>query len=1290
MQVPLDQKLQSEAQWRVWIGHIKSAAVAEDVWDYLDPEKADDEVLQVPEAQEEPSLPRDNRQRERDIMDLEDAELKRYTFAVQAYDRRDQRRQRLLKTMSRLNSLITRSLATDHHYLVVGEDSPRKKLMKLSETFKPKPQNRQQQLRRAWREMIRQRPQGDTNHWLTQWVSLFEEGKIAGIPDCSNGDHFAIRDFLDAIQPVDDTWCTAWREKLTDQEKSVTFHEVIASYRSRRGDLAISGGRKQPKIALASLNGEPEAKPAERTYRKKCPCGNAHPQHQYSTCFYLNESLRPEGWKPREGTLQRIPEFIKQMSPQDQEKIAKIQQKKPASAHLAGTAAPEGQSLAFFANDTRAIAASAVDNEPLKDSWILDTGATCHICNDLEQFLTYMPRESIVKTGQTVTPMIGYGQVRITGKHPRTGTTVSVTLDNVWYSPGFHTSLISLSVIEDKGFCFKSDERAIFKGNQAVLKVERHHGLYTVIYNPNHQAAFSVRHSEKPHLSTASARRWHRRLGHAFDQKIEKLPEMVDGVKIDGICEDNHHDNPERCEVCQLTKSKRQISRRTTGTPYGKCGRIHFDLVQIDPGYNGDRWMTHFYLEGVRLHAAYTHEKKNGCQDAVGQFVALAKKQWNLPIRAFRYDNELSAGRTVEDFLSNEGFIIEHSVVGTPEQNGFAERSGGVVITVARTLIADAGLPKNLWPEAVRAAVWIINRSPTKLPDGRWIVPYQEAFLNEPQQRANLANLRIFGCRAYVRKQAIPNAAKMEPRAEIGYLVGYEASNIWRVWFPRRGAVRSVRDVVFDENVFFNARQLEKEPVSDILESMPWAIGDEDTDQDTTEISLDIPQPVGNTADSQGTEPQSLAKPSKEKTATSQAAEPQQMISPSPTPSVQPVQVSEPRTAPEPIPGAVPAPPDHDSQDQLAEHLQRELSAATPIRETRTAPRDIVGDVSSRNIVSGSRKRRSRDISNLAFSADDEEIEEGVLAAFATGLNGSHSHTRTHRDELPPEPQNWREMMNHPFNEGFLAAAGLEVKTIEWKGTFEVIQRPNDRSVQVLPLKWVFNYKFDSDGYLVKLKVRICVRGDLQKLSTEEKYSATLAARTARAVLALVAAFDLDTHQFDAVNAFLNSTLDETVITEMPEGFRQSGYYWKLLRALYGLRKSPRLWQREATKVLTKLGLTVVQEDLCLFASDGIIVFFYVDDIIIVNHPSQRRRAAEIKEKLNITWELRDMGEAAWFLGIRIVRDRKQMALWLCQDSYISSYGKQISPYHPSSLCYTPGTSYVKAVRWAGHKGTNS
>jgi hypothetical protein len=32
---------------------------------------------------------------------------------------------------------------------------------------------------------------------------------------------------------------------------------------------------------------------------------------------------------------------------------------------------------------------------------------------------------------------------------------------------------------------------------------------------------------------------------------------------------------------------------------------------------------------------------------------------------------------------------------------------------------------------------------------------------------------------------------------------------------------------------------------------------------------------------------------------------------------------------------------------------------------------------------------------------------------------------------------------------------------------------------------------------------------------------------------------------------------------------------------------------------------------------------------------------------------MRDLGELSWFLGIRVIRDRVQKKLWLCQDSYI-------------------------------------
>jgi hypothetical protein len=57
----------------------------------------------------------------------------------------------------------------------------------------------------------------------------------------------------------------------------------------------------------------------------------------------------------------------------------------------------------------------------------------------------------------------------------------------------------------------------------------------------------------------------------------------------------------------------------------------------------------------------------------------------------------------------------------------------------------------------------------------------------------------------------------------------------------------------------------------------------------------------------------------------------------------------------------------------------------------------------------------------------------------------------------------------------------------------------------------------------------------------------------------------------------------------MPPGFELPWKCWKLNRALYGLRISPKLWQREASKVLTKLGLKVVPEDPCVFVKEGIM-----------------------------------------------------------------------------------------------------
>ena len=45
---------------------------------------------------------------------------------------------------------------------------------------------------------------------------------------------------------------------------------------------------------------------------------------------------------------------------------------------------------------------------------------------------------------------------------------------------------------------------------------------------------------------------------------------------------------------------------------------------------------------------------------------------------------------------------------------------------------------------------------------------------------------------------------KLKPKAWIGYLVGYNSTNIYRIWNPLTKKVLAVRDVIFNEREFFS------------------------------------------------------------------------------------------------------------------------------------------------------------------------------------------------------------------------------------------------------------------------------------------------------------------------------------------------------------------------------------------------------------------------------------------------------------------------------------------------------
>jgi hypothetical protein len=86
----------------------------------------------------------------------------------------------------------------------------------------------------------------------------------------------------------------------------------------------------------------------------------------------------------------------------------------------------------------------------------------------------------------------------------------------------------------------------------------------------------------------------------------------------------------------------------------------------------------------------------------------------------------------------------------------------------------------------------------------------------------------------------------------------------------------------------------------------------------------------------------------------------------------------------------------------------------------------------------------------------------------------------------------------------------------------------------------------------------------------------------------------------------VNAKLEKDVFMKMPLGYRRTRTILKLNKALYGLQKSLLLWQKELTRTIRQLGFEPVPHEPCCFIKNGIIMFFYVDDIVFLYRKHQK------------------------------------------------------------------------------------
>ncbi|KAK9003876.1 hypothetical protein V6N11_018772 [Hibiscus sabdariffa] len=275
----------------------------------------------------------------------------------------------------------------------------------------------------------------------------------------------------------------------------------------------------------------------------------------------------------------------------------------------------------------------------------------------------------------------------------------------------------------------------------------------------------------------------------------------------------------------------------------------------------------------------------------------------------------------------------------------------------------------------------------------------------------------------------------------------------------------------------------------------------------------------------------------------------------------------------------------------------------------------------------------------------------------------------THGDVIlvdQDEPKTYQEAVSSPDSEKWLEAMGSEMDSMSEKQVWTLVEPPE--GIKPIGCKWVFKKKTDMDGNVQTYKGRLVAKGfrQIHGVDYDETFSPVGMIKSIRILLAVVAFHDYEIWKMDVKTAFLNGKLEEDVYMTQPKGFvtpENAGKVCKLQRSIYGLKQASRSWNLRFNEAIQEFGFIRNENEPCVYKKfSGSIVSFlvlYVDDILIIGNDIPTLQS--IKTWLSSCFSMKDLGEAAYILGVKIYRDRSRRLLGLSQSTYIDKVLKRFS-----------------------------
>jgi hypothetical protein len=224
--------------------------------------------------------------------------------------------------------------------------------------------------------------------------------------------------------------------------------------------------------------------------------------------------------------------------------------------------------------------------------------------------------------------------------------------------------------------------------------------------------------------------------------------------------------------------------------------------------------------------------------------------------------------------------------------------------------------------------------------------------------------------------------------------------------------------------------------------------------------------------------------------------------------------------------------------------------------------------------------------------------------------------------------------------------------------------------------------KIDEHGTMVRNKARLVAQGytQIEGIDFDETFAPVSRLESIRILLSIACHLGFKLYQMDVESAFLNGILQEEVYVEQPKGFQDPHHphhVYKLKKALYGIKQTPRAWYERPTTYLLAKGFTKGLADWTLFITNQgthkLIAQIYVDEIIF--GATLDSLAHEFSEEMKQEFEMSMIGELNYFLGLQVKQTAEDIFIY--QSKYAKDLVKRFG-LDGKSRSWTPMSTGVK------------